>query len=362
MTVRTAVCMSLAQGAILLCSAGLHAIPTSANGLYEAIVADPQQQRRDAIRQAQVWTATRVASMDIKAGPRGPLSFGSGAVVTCTFVDHPRGNGSTRKFTCALPSGEELKVRYGKTNGEVYAQVVATRLMWALGFGANRMYPVSVACRGCSADPFKDRQPANATAPVIFDPATIDDKADGETIETKPDQGWSWKELDEVDERAGGASLAQRDALKLLAVLMQHSSNKPINQRLVCLDKPTCAHSMMMIADVGKTFGRANALNHDATAAVNFKEWSGVPIWKEVAPSCVGHLSGSLSGSLSNPRISEGGRKFLADLLAQLTDAQIHDLFEVGRVTRRDPTATIDEWVKAFKGKRTEIVSAHCAP
>ena len=39
-----------------------------------------------------------------------------------------------------------------------------------------------------------------------------------------------------------------------------------------------------------------------------------------------------------------------------------HAAFEVGRVTRRDPTATIDEWVKAFKGKRTEIVSAHCAP
>src|SRR6478735_5899274 len=361
MTVRTATYVSVIQGAILLCSTGLHAIPTSANAPYEAgAVADPHHLRRDAIRHAQVWSATRVASMDIKAGPRGPLSFGSGAVVTCTFVDHPRGNGSTRKFTCALPSGEELKVRYGATNGEVYAQVVATRLLWALGFGADRMYPVSVACRGCSADPFKDHHPAKATR-VIFDPATIDEKADGTTIETRPDQGWSWKELGDVDEQAGGATLAQRDALTLLAVLMQHSSNKPINQRLVCLDKPACAHTMMMIADVGKTFGRANALNHDAKAAVNFKEWSGVPIWKEAAPSCVGHLSGSLSGSLSNPRISEGGRKFLADLLEQLTDAQIHDLFEVGRVTRRDPTATIDDWVKAFKDKRTEIVSAHCA-
>ncbi len=321
----------------------------------------PKEQRAAAIRHATVWTATDVGTMDLKTGPRGDDAFTPRQTVTCTFVPKKHGRGSTLKFACTLPSGRELKVRYGKTNGEVYAQVAATRLLWALGFAANRMYPVRVVCRGCAPNPFKDKAPADASTTVTFDPATIDEKADGQTIETKPDEGWSWAELDTVDEHAGGATTAQRDALKLLAVFIQHSSNKTINQRLVCLDPPRCDRSQMIVADLGKTFGRANALNDDDTAAVNFKEWSRTPIWKRASGACVGHLAWTFSGSLSDPPISEPGRKFLADLLTRLSDAQIQDLFEVARVTQRDPGATVADWVRAFKAKRDEIAHRRCA-
>jgi hypothetical protein len=73
--------------------------------------------------------------------------------------------------------------------------------------------------------------------------------------------------------------------------------------------------------------------------------------------------------SRGNPQISEAGRAFLAGLLVQLSDAQLRDLFEVARVTRRStdpahdpdgPRATVDEWVKAFKSKRAQIVDHHC--
>jgi hypothetical protein len=318
-----------------------------------------RDQRLAAIHHAKVWSATNVGAMDIKRGPQGPLAFKPGETVTCDFTPKSHGQGSTLKFECALPSGRELKVRYGKENGEVYAQVAATRLLWALGFPATRMYPVTVVCRGCPANPFKDRTAAPRSAITTFDPATIEVKADGTAIETKPDEGWSWDELDLVDEKSGGAPLRERDALKLLAVLMQHSSSKAINQRILCLDEPECRHTEMMVLDVGKTFGRANVLNNDDTGAVNFKAWSGMPIWKEPS-GCVADLPGSLTGTLRNPRISEGGRKFLADLLRQLSDTQIRDLFEVARVTRRDPSAGVADWVNAFKGKRDAIATRTC--
>jgi hypothetical protein len=317
--------------------------------------------RLDAIRRARVWEPTNVAAADIKAGPRGAFAFAAGATVTCDFVPHEHGKGSTLKFDCALPSRRELKVRYGPANGEVYAQVAATRLLWALGFGATRMYPVTVVCRGCPPNPFKDPAPVDRSAPPVrFDPATIEVKADGKTIETKPDEGWSWQELDLVDEAAGGASRRERDALTLVAVLMQHSSNKAINQRLLCLDEPACTKTEMIIADVGKTFGRANLLNDDAKAAVNFKEWSRMPVWKEGERGCVGNLPSSLSGTLGNPRIGEDGRALLAGLLEQLSDRQIRDLFEVARFTTRDPHSSVADWVAAFKAKRTEITSRRC--
>lgn len=329
-------------------------------GLAAASPSASRAERLDAIHHATVWAPGDIRSKDLKAGPPGASAFKPGETVTCNFVPHEHGSGSTPKFDCALPSGRELKVRYGNRNGEVYAQVAATRLLWALGFPANRMYPVKVVCRGCPPNPFKDRTPGDRATPVVFDPATIDEKADGRTIETKPEEGWSWRELDLIDEKAGGAPARERDALKLLAVLMQHSSNKAINQRIVCRDEPACRHTVMMLSDVGKTFGRANALNNDDIAAVNFKEWSRIAIWDGTGRECVGNLPGSWSGTLHNPRIGEDGRKFLSGLLDQLTDAQLHDLFDVARVTARDPSATISDWVAAFKRKRTEIASRHC--
>jgi hypothetical protein len=342
-----------------LCCAITFYAPAIGGAADAATKSSTKSRRLEAIRHAQVWKATDVRSMNLKAGPQGPSAFKPNETVSCSFVQRPHGRGSTLKFPCATASGDELKVRYGKTNGEVYAQVAATRLLWALGFWSNRMYPVKVACGGCPPDPFKDHHAAARSKITTFDPATIDVKADGDTVETKPDEGWSWDELDQVDEKAGGASRSQRDALALLAVLMQHSSNKAINQRILCLDPPGCSHTVMMISDAGKTFGRANALNNDDRAAVNFKEWSSQPIWRG-ATGCVGALPRSWSGTLRNPHVGEAGRKFLADLLIQLTDAQLHDLFEVSRFTERDPTATIDDWVNAFKHKRSEIVNRHC--
>jgi hypothetical protein len=72
-------------------------------------------------------------------------------------------------------------------------------------------------------------------------------------------------------------------------------------------------------------------------------------------------LSKSNTGTLGNPHISEAGRKFLADLLVQLTDQQVRDLFEVAQVDRRHAGASVDDWIAAFNQKRNEIVSHHCA-
>jgi hypothetical protein len=78
-------------------------------------------------------------------------------------------------------------------------------------------------------------------------------------------------------------------------------------------------------------------------------------------------MSQSITGTLGDPKISEAGRQFLADLLVQLTDQQLKDLFEVSRIDSRSrkpgstkPAATVDEWVTAFKHKRDEIVTSHC--
>jgi hypothetical protein len=67
-----------------------------------------------------------------------------------------------------------------------------------------------------------------------------------------------------------------------------------------------------------------------------------------------------MTGTLEYPQISDGGRRFLAGLLGQLSDAQIHDLFDVARFTRRQPGTTVEDWVNTFKQKRDEITTRSC--
>jgi hypothetical protein len=315
----------------------------------------------EAVRRAQVWQETDVASKDLKAGNG---AFAPGEQVSCEFFPK-QSAGNTPKFWCELKPGDEVKVKFGEDNGEVYGEVAATRLLWALGFGADDMYPVTVLCRGCSANPFKN--PQKTTAVTRFEPAAIERPMQGDAMEFSTDSGWGWVDLNSIDPSLGGAPLAHRDALKLLAVFIQHTDSKPAQQRLICLDKTMggnitdteCGHPFMMLNDIGRTFGKANMFNRDQPGSVNLKAWSEMKVWKEER-GCVGNMPKSMTGTLENPRISEGGRKFLADLLNKLSDQQIRDLFEVSQVTRRDKTSTVDDWIRVFKQKRDDVTNRAC--
>jgi hypothetical protein len=320
------------------------------------------------LKQAQVWMPTNVASKNIKAGPQGSDAFAPESVVTCDYVDEKL-SGSSPKFACRIAAGDEVKVRYGATNGEVYASVAATRLLWALGFGADRVYPVQIVCRNCPSD-LPGGTPIDHA--VKFETAVIERKPSGREINTAEHEGWAWPELDLVE--AGGAPRAHRDALKLMAGLLQHTDNKPQQQRLVCLDKETkqgrqrddCAHSFMYVHDLGLTFGEGHWLNQQEIGSVNLERWARTPVWRD-GERCVANVHASVTGSLEHPAISEQGRAFLAGLLARLSDAQLRDLFEVARFARRgvkegDHTSngTVDDWVAAFKKKRAEIADRRC--
>jgi hypothetical protein len=322
------------------------------------------------IQKAQVWSPTDVSKMNMREGPAAPGAFHPNELVTCDFVERKM-SGHSRKFYCAIQPDDIVKVRYGPVNGEVQGSVLATRLLWALGFAADRVYPVRVRCRGCATDPWNNRQRVNDVHE--FDPAVIERPAAGvEMREGSKEAEWAWPELELVEAAHGGAPLEQLDALRLLAVFMQHTDTKPKQQRLLCLPgglrmDGVCERPFLLLHDVGLTFGHANEFNRNKEASVNLEEWAATPVWRNAA-DCVGHLGKSNTGTLENPRIGEAGRRFLAALLEQLTDGQLRDLFEVAGVDRRAlgsgahaAPARIDDWIRTFKEKRNEIVANRCA-
>ncbi len=352
------------------------------------------EQRLEYVRRSRVWEPTDVAIKDLYAGPPGRLPYKVDDEVSCDFVPKPM-SGWTAKFACRLDDGTIVKVKYedGGKYKEVFGEVLGTRLFWALGFYADRMIPVHMTCRGCPERPFKfvdERKhlkvnadgmiasfPADAHLGTYrFDLAAVEDKVDAETIEEKAHQGWSWKLLDKVDPTLGGATKAEIDAFELLNAFVQNADNKSKQNTLACPraalavddnDEVTCRRPIMYVGDLGSVFGKGGITTGNA-GRVDYEAWKGRQVWRD-RDSCRARLS-SIGGvfrhsTLRDPVIGEAGRALLSEQLAKLSDAQIADLFRASRIERLhqkiedgaggEREVTIDDWVRLFKEKRSEI-------
>jgi hypothetical protein len=363
-------------GAVLAVVAGIlsagceHPRPAAPAPHKSALASLDDATRAAYLRRAQVWKRIDTPALDLMAGPQDHGAFTFEEEVSCDFVELER-RGHSPKFDCALDRKDVVKVEYGEENGEAFGEVAASRLLWALGFGADHWYPVRVTCRGCSSDPYNQHGPVTGESTIGL--AALERRMSGHTIRSIRVNGWSWEELDTVDEAAGGAPHAQRDALKLLAVFLQHTDSKADNQRIVCLPSghakddtgtETCSEPFLYMYDVGLTFGSPQLLrNRNWSSGADLARWRDQGIWKDKR-SCVGNLPHTFGSTIQHPHISEAGRQFLADLLLQLSDSQIHDIFAAARMDRRvihgKRQEPIDAWIAVFKKKRDEIVSQRC--
>lgn len=335
--------------------------------------------RERALRAARVWRppSVPISKVNFADNSPGPGGFRTTEDVACRFVPEPVG-GTTPKFTCERAKGDVLKVKYGTANPELEAEVAASRLLSALGFGADRMYVVrSVRCFGCPAFPFQalkclaDTGLATACFPggldytdvVAFDPAIIERRLEGTRIETVKDQGWAWFELDRVDPRHGGSPRGEIDALRLMALFLAHWDNKSENQRLVCLpggERPdgSCTQPFAAIQDLGGTFGPYK---------LDLRNWRATPIWSDPQACRISMKTLPFSGAtFPDVQISEEGRRLLLSLLEQLSDEQIRELFAAARVTRFDPLSadsrSPDAWLAACRDKIRQIREAGPCP
>jgi hypothetical protein len=335
--------------------------------------------REEALASARVWLppVVPIPEADLGANPNGPGHIDEDSVIECRFSIRPV-SGTTPKFYCELPNGEALKIKYGGTNPELYAEVAASRLLTALGFMADHMFVVrAVRCAGCPMFPFPALRcysrvglhsacfagGVDYTRSVEFDVAVLERKLPGRVIEAEPDQGWAWFELDRIDPARGGSPRAEVDAFRLMAVFLAHWDNKSPNQRLICpegADRPdgSCGRPLAIMQDVGATFGPLK---------IDLQNWRRGRIWKDGA-TCAVSMEQMPWGGGTFPewRISEAGRRMLLGLLDQLTDAQLRDLFTASRVITHDQFSSesrrADSWVRVFKDRIEQIRAAGPCP
>jgi hypothetical protein len=326
----------------------------------------PAQSRRAALRQARVWRPIESRSVELAGNPPDSTGALSGSIVRCRYLSEAA-RGTTAKFGCVLPDGEVLKVKYGHS-GEIHAEFAASRLLAALGFGADRMFIVPrVRCYGCVRSPFytawafdyvRARELLARSIPedayTDFEWVAVERRHEGVPIEAGDLEGWAFFELDEIDP-ARGANRAERDALRLAAMLLAHWDNKAENQRLVCLDDSApCTRPFAFIHDLGATFGPNK---------IDLAAWRAAPIWADRARCTVSMAAFPYSGgTFRDARISEAGRQLIVRQLAMLSEGQIAALFTAARFQEfhsdGDEGADVSAWVRTFAEKVRQIADA----
>jgi len=310
--------------------------------------------RDDALARARVFVQSPpdIPSLDLRTSPRDARPFAPDQLIECTYV--PKAiKGTTPKFDCALQDGEVIKIKYGGTP-ERSGEVAATRLLAALGFGADHVgFVEKVRCFGCPPSPFRLRQ--------ILEQWWMSPLLDW-SINYSHAREFEWVTVERRME--GGAARSAVDAMRLMALFIVHWDNKDDNQRLVCLDtlppesSRACHETLVMLQDVGATFGPTK---------VNYERWIQAPLWADRQTCQVTMESMPHHGGTFVPlTISEGGRQLLASKLKQLSDAQILALFAGARFpdpkTGEVPAADLKPWVDAFRNRVRLIAEGPSCP
>ncbi|MES2855120.1 MAG: hypothetical protein V4692_04620, partial [Bdellovibrionota bacterium] len=311
-----------------------------------------------------------------------------------TEEDLEPGSGKTPKFKCRLMAkdpktgkielvldenqeSDDIKVKYttaantakAKYNPEVFAEVVGTRLLWALGFGADRMFAVKrVHCFGCTADPHKDMRIDETTLiePRLFELAAIEKKAKGTEITgPKGEEGWEFSEamaIFSADPSEGHYQYKHRDALRLLMSIFQHTDNKAENQRMLCLDKPApataeeCQKVQLIVQDIGTSLGVG--LVGFSINKFDLKKWAPKPVWGSDVAGCSPNYGTTMDSSVKKS-ISEYGRSHLAKLLAGFIKdrSRVEALFVAANTgLRKDESGDVKAWTDAFIAKAQQVI------
>jgi hypothetical protein len=326
------------------------------------------QALRDSIfKKAKVWSqpAVPVSQADLSVTPVEEDGFSPNQKIECSFVNK-KSSGQTAKFYCKFENGDEIKVKPSIPFSENKTETAATRLLSALGFGADRMYLVDelVCYGGCPKLAYPTHwwfamHFTRGSGENTFKHAAIERKFKATDVETETREGWWISELAMVDPILGGSTKAETDALRLMSLFLTHWDNKSENQRLVCLDEtfkenPTdCKNPFLLLHDVGATWGKRKSKN--------LKKWSQFKIWADEKTCKVSMKGLPFDGaSFDDTTISEDGRLFLANLLKQLSRQQITDLF-TGAHFESSPKK-IAKWVDAFEDKVKQIADRAPCP
>jgi hypothetical protein len=310
-----------------------------------------------------------------RGAPRADVTGHVGPFNCVANKDETPGAGTTPKFHCSVAGVTDEDgslIRYkikphfkgqsaDKRNGEIYGEFLSSRFSKALGFFADDSWVADVNCPDCQKSLTRSFQGASFSG---FQPAAGIELPLARGIDVNcnnKDAGGLAESLQKLLQ--SGAPRAEIDAFKLWLAFIDHGDTKTDNHKFACLksrknsdNTRTCepGEAVFYVGDMGSTFGFSRSSENKAR----------LEGWRDQNPIEVkGGTCSTTARSIGDARISEAGRKLLADNLQRLLDAEQRDktitrVFSASRNAERDRPA--EEWAAEFVRKARMIIDARC--
>ena len=265
-----------------------------------------------------------IKSKDLLNGPGGKKHHPQ---LPVKFLKEDK-HGQNSKFDVEDADGTKWKAKLGI---EAQPEVVATRLLWAIGYFTNDNYYIpNLEVKDLPAH--LHRGQGHVMSPDHFDGARLQRHVGGEKKETT----WNWRHNPFVDTRE----------LNGLRVMMAFLSNWDLKDENNAIFTDKDGRQEYLVTDVGTAFGASGKHWTEAASKNNLKEYRKARFISKVAPNYVGfnfprrppllHLLvlpsyiHQIHMRWVGNHVPRADAKWLGSLLAQLTTDQILDAFRAG--------------------------------
>jgi hypothetical protein len=266
---------------------------------------------------------------------------------------------------------------------EVFTELAAGRILWALGFPADHVYPVaSVNCVGCTASPFESNLEQNTAAltaaPSVFRMVTVERDIPWSEIDPENDETWSWQDVARY--YADGTWTQQQkieyDAYRLALGLFNYHNAIDVQNRVACAEfkegasnPRICTKPYIFVQDLGSTFGKPKGFIFGTNPRGDFAAWQSQTVFKN-ASSC--ELRAHLDG---DRKVLKAALDIVIDRAKSLDRTRVREIFKVARFDLMDQKQlkkiretesdeakvreiALDQWTDLFMQRIAELSTA----
>ena len=300
------------------------------------------------VKQPVLWTEPKaIGSLDLYAGQGGEKHAPKPPF---TFVQEDK-NGTNPKFDVTDADRKKWRVKLGD---ESRPEVVASRLLWAMGYFANDDYVLPAA----TVAGLKMKRGAELVKGQTVENARFARKPGGQ----KKIAIWEWRTNPFVGQR-------EFNGLRVMMAVLNNWDLKDVNNA-VYSDTHT-GHQLFLVSDVGATFGSNGLEFSKSNAKGNVETYKGSKFITKVKADSVSFGTPSapkavLLASFGTSGLSYMMRKnlewighdipiqdarWMGSLLAQLSHQQLIDAFRAGNFS----TAATTEYVSTLESRIREL-------
>lgn len=254
--------------------------------------------------------------------------------------------GANPKFTVRDGNGEKWKVKLGI---EAQPEVVATRLLWAVGYFTNTNYFVS--------DLRVDDLPKLSRGSEFADPAGGGFRARLQRKPGKNEKSWSW-------DKNPFKGTREFNGLRVMMALLRNWDLKDDNNAWY-EDKQ--GRAVYYVSDVGASFGTTGQSDTNEQSKNNRREYRGGKFVSKVTPTYVSfnfpthpafyyvfnppYFAHFMGNRWIGQKIPRQDVQWIASLLSQLTQQQIQDAFRAAGYTPQQ----INDFSQVLAARITEL-------